>query len=254
MGKTTCLRIRVLAACVTACLTACQPVVPGGEPAGTGTVTVQLASGWHVQAAARTRSDVAKVRIGLVLVEGNALRVVAVQEVALMGPQIAVRFNNVPVGIYRAAAVALDRDGNPLNQQGPALSANVATLQDGRTPVLSAGDALVVTVPLADARFASLPVRVPGLARLSAAQLEFQLIDVYGGRIAGTQRVTVGATPPAGVVFHDVPNGAYQAAIIATAADGTRLAQLISTNLALVANQGDSVQWTASDAFAIPLP
>lgn len=243
-------RLGILGAAVA--LTACGALAP--VDAGRQTLSVRLATGWQVQAAARTRADVRRVRFGLVQVDGSALRVVAVREVPLVGPQVAVRFANVPAGVYRAAAVALDGDGQSLNRQGPALSANVATVQEGRSPVLSAGEALVVTVALADARFASLPVRVPGLARLGAAGLEFQLLDVYGGRIAASRRVAVDGDVPVGVVFHDVPAGAYQAGLLATAADGSRLVQLFSSNVALVTDQGDTVQWTASDAFAIPLP
>jgi hypothetical protein len=232
---------------------ACKPASLADVPEQAA-ITVRLGPGMRIQALAKTRSDIAKVRLGLVKVEGSSLRVVAVQEIALMGSQVAARFGNVPVGVYRAAAVALDPQGNSLNVQGPALSANVATIQEGQAPAFSAGEALVITLPLADATFASLPLRVPGLARLSAAQVEFQLIDIYGGQVASTQRVTIGATPPAGVVFHNVPNGAYQAAINALAADGSRLAQLTSTNLAIVSNYGASVQWTAGEGFEIPLP
>jgi hypothetical protein len=244
----------LVAAVMAATAAGCWSEAPVVPPEGPGAITVRLDPGWRLQAVAKTRSDVAKVRLGLVRVEGTSLKVVAVQEIALMGPQVAVRFHGVPVGVYRAAAVALDREGTTLNPQGPTLSANVATVQEGKAPLLSAGEALVITLPLADATFASLPLLAPGVARLGAAQLEYQLIDVYGGRLASIQRVNVGAAPPAGVIFHNVPNGVYQAGIIATGADGTLLAQLTSSNLAIVSNYGASVQWTASDAFAIPLP
>lgn len=216
-------------------------------------LAVTVGAEWTTQAQAATRSDIARVRFGLARLDGLTLKLVAVQEVPLQGGRVAARFRNVPIGVYRGAVVALDQGGAVLNAAGPALSPNVVTVQSGLAPIYSAGEALAVSVPLRDAAFATLPVRLPGISRLGAAQIEVQLFDVYTSQIIAAKRLTPTGPSPA-VAFRNVPNGFFQAHVLLLASDGAVSNVLTSNNLAIVAGQGETVQWSASDAFAVPLP
>ncbi|MBC7541234.1 MAG: hypothetical protein H7338_00735 [Candidatus Sericytochromatia bacterium] len=216
-------------------------------------LSMTVGSGWTTQARAAVQGDIVRVRFGLARVEGPKLKLIAVQEVPLQGNRVAARFHHVPAGVYRGAVVALDQQGTVLNANGPALSPNVVTVQEQAAPVYSAGEILAVTVPLRDAVFATLPVRLPGMSQLGATLIEVQLVDVYASRVVAAQRLTPKGPMPA-VAFHSVPNGMFQVNVLVLNTAGTVTNVLASSNLAIVTGQGDSVQWTASDSFVVPLP